>query len=234
MTASPVDLMLARLNAIAGEVAKVGPDNEETRKAVEASIAKMEEAVSAGLAKQGEAFDGMRAHHAETLKAAKAAPVWAVGKAAACNCDALRPGRSRPSGARPGACGHRPDGRVLRHPPGGAGERRPRLLGNAARRRGGCGAAGGMRGVVLCGDDVRSVFARPRPANLLDRAPASSGTGPAGRRIDAGFACFRPASPAPSGEPQDHGWMDYRPCGRRSGQACGNGSLSRSLPMDAA
>ena len=94
MTASPVDLMLARLNAIAGEVAKVGPDNEETRKAVEASIAKMEEAVSAGLAKQGEAFDGMRAHHAETLKAAKAAPVWAVGKAAACNCDALRPGRS--------------------------------------------------------------------------------------------------------------------------------------------
>lgn len=83
MTASPVDLMLARLNAIAGEVAKVGPDNEETRKAVEASIARMEEAVSAGLAKQGEAFDGMRAHHAETLKAARAAPVWAVGKAAA-------------------------------------------------------------------------------------------------------------------------------------------------------
>lgn len=81
-----------------------------------------------------------------------------------------------------------------------------------------------MCGAVFCGDDVRSVFTRPGPANLLDRISADSGTDAAGRRIDASFAGFRAASPAPSAERQDNQQMDYRP--RRAVLRI---SLSRSL-----
>jgi len=88
----PLKLLLDSLDRVSAEVAKIGPANEQTRSAVAASNAETRKAVSDALealqgavsdeiAKQGRAFAEMRAHHAETLKAAKAAPVWAVGRA---------------------------------------------------------------------------------------------------------------------------------------------------------
>ncbi|MDE0407675.1 MAG: hypothetical protein OXN81_07410 [Alphaproteobacteria bacterium] len=82
MSDDPLKLMLDRLDAIVAS-------NEETRKAVEASnaetrkairdmLAQLREAISDRIAKQDRAFGEMRAGHAETLKAARAAPAWAV------------------------------------------------------------------------------------------------------------------------------------------------------------
>ena len=92
MSDNPLQLMLDSLNKVSAEVAKIGPanaqtrsavatSNEETRKAVSDELAALRGAVSDEIAKQGQAFGEMRAHHAETLKAAKAAPAWAVSKA---------------------------------------------------------------------------------------------------------------------------------------------------------
>lgn len=89
MSDDPLQLMLDSLNRISEEVAKTGPAHAETRSAVTASntrtrkaitdtLAELREAVSDEIAKQGHAFGEMRAGHAETLKAARAAPAWAV------------------------------------------------------------------------------------------------------------------------------------------------------------
>lgn len=75
MSDDPLKLLLERLDRVVGS-------NDETRKAVETSNAETRRAVSEGIAKQGEAFAEMRADHAGTLKAAKAAPAWAVMKGA--------------------------------------------------------------------------------------------------------------------------------------------------------
>ena len=94
MSDDPLQLLLDSLNRVSAEVAKIAPDNVQTRsavatsnaktrKAVEDKLAELGGAVSEAIAKQGEAFAEMRADHAETLKAAKAAPAWAVMKGAA-------------------------------------------------------------------------------------------------------------------------------------------------------
>ncbi len=71
MSDDPLKLLLERLDRIV-------ESNDETRKAIEASNEETREAVSDEIAKQGQAFADMQGHHAETLKAAKAAPAWAV------------------------------------------------------------------------------------------------------------------------------------------------------------
>ena len=76
MSDDPLKLLLERLDRIV-------ESNDETRKAIEASNEETRRVVSDEIAKQDRAFGEMRAHHAETLKAAKAAPAWAVGRAVA-------------------------------------------------------------------------------------------------------------------------------------------------------
>ena len=74
MSDDPLKLLLERLDRIV-------ESNDRILKAIEASNEETREAVSDEIAKQGQAFGEMRAHHAETLKAAKAAPALAVRKA---------------------------------------------------------------------------------------------------------------------------------------------------------
>ena len=71
MSDDPLKLMLDRLAAIVAS-------NVETRKAVEASNEETRRTVSEGFAAQSRAFGEMRADLAGTLKAARAAPAWAV------------------------------------------------------------------------------------------------------------------------------------------------------------
>ena len=78
MSDDPLKLMLDRLDAIVAS-------NTETRKAVadlpravSAAAETTTEPVTKALAAQGRAFTDMQAHHDKTLKAARAAPAWAV------------------------------------------------------------------------------------------------------------------------------------------------------------
>ncbi len=78
MKDDPLQLMLDRLNAIAESNAETRKAVADIPRAVSAAAAEANEPVTKKLEAQSQAFGEMRAHHAETLKAAKAAPAWAV------------------------------------------------------------------------------------------------------------------------------------------------------------